>query len=392
MFGEDWGNHPSSTQHLAKKFSETRKVLWINSIGLRRPKLNINDSIRVISKLSKMIKREQCPKIEVPQNMSIFQAKALPFPGNSMARRINSFLLPNSINEFARKQGIEKPVLWISLPSAVDAVGTLNEKLSIYYCGDDFSSLAGVDHDAISRMEEELVGRVDLIFTASANLTKKFPSGKAHYLPHGVDYDLFHQKYERPFDLPTGKPIAGFYGSISDWIDVDLLEHTAKYLPDWNIVLIGEVKTNIQKLKKFENVIFLGRKNHIELPAYVQNWQVSLLPFKRNQQIEFCNPLKLREYLAVGRPIVSTDIPVVGEYKDHVYVCGNGDDFSHKILEASFDGAKSNNNIWRMFNNWEGIEALQLNQLGRKLSVKDESWSNRANEVLNKLSKTATTS
>ena len=334
VFAEDWGQHPSSTQHLIKCLLADRQIVWVNSLGLRRPRLTIRDSKRLLSKLCSLFKsKERPPSIDHNQPI-IINPLAIPWPGNTLCRIINKFLLSRQIKSVLQKLNIQKPLLWLSLPTAVDMFGVFYETASIYYCGDYFSALAGVDHDAVEKLEQELIKKADLILTASSALCAKFSPLASVCLPHGVDAEHFAKMQIRPLDLPFNKPIAGFYGSISEWIDIDLIYNTAIRLKHWNFIFIGPVQTNIKKLQTLDNIFFLGVKAHHQLPAYVQHWQVSLLPFLDNEQIRACNPLKLREYLAVGTPIVTTDFPALDGYRHLIQVVNGDIDFSHAILSS----------------------------------------------------------
>ncbi|MDA1378997.1 hypothetical protein PCI56_02935 [Plesiomonas shigelloides subsp. oncorhynchi] len=180
------------------------------------------------------------------------------------ARAINRRLLRRQIRRTLQQLQLTdcQPVLWLSLPTGVDLIGQLNERAVIYYCGDDFSALSGVDHTAVSLLERELAEKADLILAASPALVQRFPADKTQLLPHGVDIRLFSTPQARAADLPSGKPIAGFYGSISEWIDTELLAQTAERLPHWNFVLIGPIQTDIAPLHGMPN-IFYSAHGHI---------------------------------------------------------------------------------------------------------------------------------
>ena len=341
VFGEDWGRHPSSTQHLVSHLLCDRKALWVNSVGLRRPRLTMSDFRRLVGKGVSMLRgRNKQEGASGEHTPIILEPKVLPFPGNPVAGFVNRHSLGRAINTSMRSAGIRHPVLWMSLPTAVDAVGTMGERAVVYYCGDDFASLAGVDHEAVSALERKLAERADLILVASPTLADKFPSAKTHLIPHGVDLDLFQTPAPRPTDLPNGRPVAGFYGSISDWVDVELIASAAKLLPEWCFVLVGPVRTNIAPLKDLGNVRLLGQRPHEALPGYVQNWDVSLLPFRDTPQIRACNPLKLREYLAAGRPIVATDFPALDGYRDLIRVVDGPRSFAASLCDTLKEGAR----------------------------------------------------
>ena len=361
VFGEDWGGLPSSTQHLMTHLMKNHRVIWVNSIGMRNPRLNPRDLSRIFKKLGAMLSNSKnTPATDSEIKPHVINPKVIPFHGFNLVRKINQHLLKKSISKTIEKLGFEDIILWTSLPTAVDMIGNLGEKVSIYYCGDDFNALDGVDHHIVQPMERELVTKVDLILVVSRELADKFPGPNTVMLPHGVDYPLFSTEKNKPLDLPSEGAIAGFYGSLSAWLDVEMLAQSAIALPRWQFVFIGDIKTDVTSLRELPNVHFLGPKSHKELPAYVQNWDVAMLPFRHNRQIEACNPLKLREYLASGTPIASTSFPAVQVYAGHVAIQQAREPFSRVIQRA--------------------VEQAPMKE-GRQQLIAPESWQNRAAQL-----------
>lgn len=346
VFGEDWGALPSSTQHIIRQLSDRYEVTWINSLGLRSPKASLHDFKRLCSKATKIVKQltsksSQTASLVPTKPLSkVVEPKYLPFPGNALARKINQRLLGSLLKTNAiENDGEQRPVIWISLPNAVDALyfleqAGLQDAIVVYYCCDDFSSLAGVDHQAIGKLEVELMEKADMIVATNKLLLSKMPQSKTHLIGHGVDTSLFFRPSSRAEDLPNGKPIAGFYGSIADWLDVDLLKAVATKLPDWNFVFIGQVQIDVSALSEMDNIQFLGPRPHTQLPEYSQHWQVSMLPFVSNEQIEACNPLKLREYLAAGKPVVSTDFTVAREYGEFITIAQDAESYAQALKDT----------------------------------------------------------
>jgi glycosyltransferase involved in cell wall biosynthesis len=267
-------------------------------------------------------------------------------------------MLARSVGGAARKAGLRRPVLWTSLPSAVDAIGAVGESAVVYYCGDDFGALAGVDHKAARNMETELAGRADLILAASPMLAARFPAHKTHLLEHGVDHALFSTPVACAEELSRNAPTAGFYGAIAPWMDVDLIAATARLLPNWNFIFVGPEQTDVSALRACPNVALFGPRPHGELPRFSQHWTAGIIPFRDNAQIRASNPLKLREYLAAGRPIVTTDFPALAPYRAHVTIANTPERFA-AALEASMSDMP---------------DAAQR----RRASVAGESWSARA--------------
>lgn len=350
VFGEDWGGLPSSTQHIIKQMRSDYRVTWVNSLGLRRPRASLHDAKRIINKVGRLSKQllgkpKASPATTATATINptptghfnVVEPQYLPFPGNGIARKINRVLLYRLLKRNANPDSSgNRPVIWITLPNAVDALHYLDktglvDPVIIYYCCDDFSALAGVDHDDITRLESELAQQADMVVVTSNDLVNKFPGNKTTLIPHGVDTQLFNQPAERASDLPQGKPIAGFYGSIEAWIDLQLISDLAQQMPDWYFVLIGNAKVDVSILQNRDNIFLLGARPHASLPGYSQHWQVSLLPFVLNEQIMACNPLKLREYLAAGQAIVSVDFPEVRKYESYVEIADGAAGFAQAI-------------------------------------------------------------
>jgi glycosyltransferase involved in cell wall biosynthesis len=360
VFGEDWGAHPSATQHLVTHLARDRRVLWVNSIGLRRPRLGIKDLRRAAQKLGQA-SRGAVPA-DVPEGIDVLPPLAIPWPANNWAHRANRVLLRRQIAP--RLSGLNKPILWASLPTALAAVEALAPDSVAYYCGDDFAALDGVDHAPVAALERELAARADVVFAASESLAGRFTGHRAVYLPHGVDTELFARPAPRADDLPTNGPIAGFYGSLSAWLDLDLIVRAADTLPDWHFVLIGPERTDLSALRARENIHLLGARPHAALARYAQHWDVSMIPFRDTPQIRACNPLKLREYLAAGAPIAATDFPALAPYRHLVSVHRPGECFVDTLNRAI---------------------TMRDRREARRDSVETESWAARARQASDEL-------
>ena len=327
VFGEDWGAHPSSTQHFIKYLMQKHQILWVNSLGLRRPKLNTGDIIRAKNKLFKMFGQDiSSSSASTQYPLPLVNPKSISWPGNPLVSVINRHSLGRQITSEICNHQLSDPIIWTSLPSAIDAIDNFQNSKVVYYCGDDFSALAGVDHKAVAKMENRLVERADLIITAGKSLSGRFPRHKTVTVKHGVDYTLFSNLVSKADDFPTHPLTAGFYGSIHEWLDQDLIAETAVQCPEWQFLFIGKIHTDISKLENFSNIKFIGPRPHNSLPSYVQHWDISLLPFKDCEQIRACNPLKLREYLSAGKPVASTHFPSLIPYRNRVLSMGSSDD------------------------------------------------------------------
>ena len=358
VFGEDWGSHPSSTQHLMRHLAEDRQILWVNSIGLRRPRLNATDLGRAWRKAKAALAGGRPAATSVPAPFPVVQPLALPMAWSAMGRAANRLLIGHPVRRAAAAAGLRRPVVWASLPSAVQALGALDEAAVVYYCGDDFGALAGVDHTVALAMQAELAERADLILAASPALAARFDPAKTHLLPHGVDAALFSTPAPRAADLPDDGPVAGFYGGLAPWLDFGLIAATARLLPHWRFLLIGPAQADLSALAGVPNIICTGSRPHAALPGYAQHWTAGLIPFLDTPQIRACNPLKLREYLAAGRPIVATDFPALAAYRAHLAVATTAPGFA-----AALEGARMAN---------------PAAAAARRAAVAEESWAAQA--------------
>lgn len=362
IFGEDWGTHPSSTQHLAHELMKRYDIIWVNSIGLRRPTLTLRDIKRMAMKLKQIIcpgYNDQNRRLRSPSK--VIAPKVFPIPGNKVMRRINSYFLNKTIQPYIRDKTTRTMIL-TSLPSAVDVIEKIDGTVIVYYCGDDFSSLEGVEHEPIMEMETELVDKADLILAASPVLLEKFPKTKSVLLQHGVDYSLFAEKAPIAPDFPNHPgPIAGFYGSLAGWLNQSLIIDSARQLPEWRFIFIGNPQVDVSALAAEPNIDLIGSRAHHELPGYIQHWDVSILPFCNNSQIKACNPLKLREYLAAGTPIVSTEFPALDGYRDLINIAKDTSSFVSALKRSHKEP--------------ENYSTRRRNR------VSEESWSSRADKL-----------
>ena len=327
VFGEDWGGHPSSSQHLITGLMATQQcpIHWVNSIGLRQPSCCARDAKRLINKLSHWFGRTTPGSNSAgstQQPIKVIQPKTLPAPQSDWARAMASHFLSKQLQASTQCQ---HDIIWTSLPTAIDTINKLPHRGLVYYAGDDFGALAGVDHQTVLQREHTLLNQADLVIAASDSLKRilqqRAPKQRnIKVLPHGVDLTLFQTPTTRARDLPDHPLIAGFYGSLSNWIDQPLLCHVMQAMPHWQFVFVGQIETDIRALQAQPNFVHLPAKPHHQLPSYSQHWQAALLPFVDNRQIRACNPLKLREYLATGTPVVSTPFSALVPYLNSVHI------------------------------------------------------------------------
>src|ERR1700730_5240986 len=337
-FAKDWSEDPTSNNHMMLSLAKENRVLWLNSIAMRRPNFtHSRDITKVWQKLKSFF---QGAKIAA-RNLWIVTPIVLPFPHSKIAIALNAFILRATISYYRRRLKMREFQLWTFLPNAVEYVGKFGESLVVYYCTDEWSKFTYLEGEKMSAMERRLMARADACFmTANLLLEKKKNMNANTFLAsHGVDHAHFEKALARTTVTPADvmalpHPIIGFFGLIQEWIDLGLLAKIARRHKNWSIVLIGKSVIDISELQSLPNVYLLGRRPYEALPGYCRAFNVGIIPFVVNEMTLNINPIKLRAYLSAGLPVVSTDLPEVRYYGDEVYIARGHDEFITKIEQA----------------------------------------------------------
>jgi glycosyltransferase involved in cell wall biosynthesis len=335
-FSHDWRGDPLSKTHLMRLLARENRVLWVNSIGYRTPTMSRSDLRRVLAKLASLTE----PLREVEPNIFVLNPFALPFYGE-FGKKLNRRLLRFQVRRAMRRLGFQRPVNWVFNPAASVIAGELNEDLLIYYCVDEYAAFAGVSRSAIAALEHRLLERADLVIVSAAKLfqSKVTINPRTALVRHGVDYSHFCRALDPQLPVPEEiarlpRPVIGYFGLIAqDWVDVPLMEHVAKSFPEGSVVMLGKVMMDVSRLQRLPNVHLLGRRPYLSLPAFSKGFDVAVIPFPISEVTLNANPLKAREYLAAGLPVVSTAIPEV-QVLEKCYIGGDHDSFVREIQEA----------------------------------------------------------
>jgi glycosyltransferase involved in cell wall biosynthesis len=219
-------------------------------------------------------------------------------------------------------------------------VGSLGESLVVYYCVDEYSLFDYVHGPSVAAADAKLTRTADVVFGACEELVdaKRALNPNTFLAPHGVAYDQFRAALDEgplPDDVARlPQPIVGFYGTVANWVDLPLVARLAWRHPEWSIVLIGPVHTDTSIFQDLPNVHLLGPRKHEELPAYCRAFSVGLIPYVINERMRYVNPIKLREYLSAGLPVVSTAVPEVMRHESLCHVAHDADAFELAVEEA----------------------------------------------------------
>jgi glycosyltransferase involved in cell wall biosynthesis len=336
-FASGYDAPPTSKHHMMHLLAEHNTVLWVNYHASRAPTTSSSDLAYMAKKLGQVFAGIKNPR----PNLHVLTPLVVPLPSSSWARRLNRTMLIQQIRRALRKVGSGPVQLWSFTPDVSYLLGHFGEEKTVYYCVDDHAFFTGYDRDQVLRDEQELCRRADLVVTTSIALqNKKSPwNSNTILLPHGVDHDHFSRalsdELPQPPDIASiPHPRLGFFGLIRDWVDLDLLAEIARRRPDWHMVLVGDSTINLSPYQSLDNLHFLGRKPYAELPAYCRQFDVGLIPFKINELTRAVNPIKLREYLSAGLPVVSTGLPEVQLYEQLIGMANSPVEFEKEIERA----------------------------------------------------------
>lgn len=252
-------------------------------------------------------------------------------------------IIENLLKNFVSQHSIRNYSTWYYTPMALNFSRHLKPSCCIYDCMDELSNFKGAPRELMIR-EEELLKKADLVFTGGQSLfeAKQHLHKNIHPFRSGIDIQHFNQarlpQAEPPDQKNIPHPRLGFYGVIDERMDIKLLKELAELCPTWHFIIIGPVvKINSEQLPKNRNIHYLGKKDYAELPSYLASWDCAIMPFALNESTRYISPTKTPEFLAAGRPVVSTPIrDVVEPYgvQDLVAIANNAREFADKAADS----------------------------------------------------------
>jgi glycosyltransferase involved in cell wall biosynthesis len=337
-FGNDWfaENHTSS-HHVAERLAARTRVLYVDSPGLRAPKANGRDLKKLCRKLLMALRRPRAVGDRLWQ-MSVPQ---IPFRRLPLVRGLNAALGTLLVKRALARLGFERTVSWFAVPHPAFLANAFDETAVVYYCIDDYAALPDVDARAVAEMDAHLTSRADQVFVASSRMLEaKQPLQPATALaPHGVDVALFQMASDPALPIAPAaqrlpRPVIGFYGLIEAWIDLDLIAALAERRPQWTFLMIGRLAVDPGRLRDRANVVFAGPQPYRSLPSWAKAFDVAIIPYRLTRQVVNAAPLKLREYLATGKPIVAVPAPEIERFAGLVRIARDADAFVDAIEDA----------------------------------------------------------
>jgi glycosyltransferase involved in cell wall biosynthesis len=337
-FGNDWSaENRTSSHHVAERLAERTRVLYVDAPGLRAPKANARDLGKLCRKLLSLAR----PPQRVGDRLWQMSMPQIPFRRLPLVRRANVALGKLLVKRALKRLGCRRTVSWFAVPHPGFLAGAFGEAAVIYYCIDDYPALPDVDARAVAEMDAHLTTRADQVFVASSRMlqAKQRLKPSTVLAPHGVDVALFRTASDPQLPVARGarnlgSPVIGFFGLIEEWIDLDLVAELAERRPRWTFLMIGRLAVDPGKLKALPNVVFAGPQPYRMLPNWAKAFDVAIIPYRLTRQVVNSAPLKLREYLATGKPVVAVPAPEIERFAGLVRIARGSTEFVTEIEAA----------------------------------------------------------
>ena len=319
-FGEWDAELWTNQQHLMSRLARRNRVLFLESLGLRQPRLASRD----LRRMARRVERAAAGARAV-DGLHVLSPLVIPIHGRRRLRTLNAGLLRAQVGRAAHSLGFERPLLWSYVPQADWLVETLEPSAIVYHCVDDIAAQKGVAAAPFREAEAHFAARADLVLASAPALAERMRTLNdcVFYAPNVADTDRFATALEVG---PTDPAIAALPGPrivftgavVATKLDLELLEGVARARPDWSIALVGPVgagdpRTNISALERLPNVHLLGARPYVGLPEVLRGADVALVPYAINDLTRSVFPMKVYEYLAAGRPVVTTPLPALAE-------------------------------------------------------------------------------
>src|ERR1700683_3920050 len=366
-FGNDWfAENRTSSHHIARRLAKMVPVLYFETPGSRSPQSGARD----LRKLWRKLVRAMAPPQKVGEQFYVATVPQIPFRRLPMIDRVNRWLGAYLARRAMRQLDFGRRISWFVVPHPGPLAKQLAESLIFCYCIDDYASYPGMDPVAIQTLDDNLTKNADVVFVASRALleSKRKLNSNVYFSPHGVYFEMFSQASAPGTQLADEvrglqHPVIGYFGTVGEFVDFDLLAYLVESRPQWTFLLVGLIAVDVSRLRRYPNVIFAGPRPYEMLPRWAAAFDVAIYAHRVNRQTRHSNPLKLREYLATGKPVVSVVAPATAAFAELVYLADNPEAYLAAIERALRE------------------EAPEL-QRQRMAAVTDLSWDARFEETI----------
>ena len=372
--GEDWWyhNHGHIDIQLMKRFQQVMPVLYVNSIVMRRP--CVREGRMFWTRLGRKTRSILRGAREVLPGLHVYSPASLPVHHRRAGRALNQRLVAAQVGWQVGRLLSPRPAVWVACPAACDVALSISRSVLAYQRSDIWENYPGVDREQIAAYDRRLKAAADVTFFVNHKMMREETSQcrKAVFLDHGVDFERFATAAQSPFVPPEmrglSRPIIGFFGDLDGGIvDLDLICDVVDRLRDRRFVFVGGNSLGTAWLAGRPNVTLIPRRPYEMIAHYGKCFDVALMPWQQNDWIDRCNPVKLKEYLALGKPVVSTPFSELDQYDGQVYRAAGADAFAEAIrlalAEDSTERARARQE-WVRGASWESRARLALESLG----------------------------
>lgn len=389
-------DNPTSKHQIARELVRAgHRVLWVEGAGMRRPSLGSGqDRGRIVRKLRAACRgARRVPAADLvdaasgaptpggPPAMWVLAPLLIPLPGSDAVRACNAALFRAITRLTCRRLGFRDPVLINYVPVLAGVMrgwgrrrgDTADRRVRVvYHCVDRWDQFAMYNTALMTRLDRECRAHADLVIASSAELESHCRQDHPHVrlVSHGVNHAHFARALDgrsqpRPADCPAG-PLVGFIGLLSEWVDQALLVKVARAIAPARLVLIGKADVPVEALRAEPGIQVMGPRPFADLPGYMAHFDAGLIPFQVSELTRAVNPIKLREMLAAGCPVVSTALPEVARYArpEGIVVADDAETFVAAV---------------------QRFLAQPLDEAGRRAlsaRMRDETWEAKVREIL----------
>jgi glycosyltransferase involved in cell wall biosynthesis len=341
VFADDWGRHPSSCQHLVGKLLDRHGVWWVNTIGTRKPRLDVATFRRGFEKVRHWGANSR-NGFELPTNLHVVNPRMWPWISRRADRWLNRKLLLRQLAPLV--ESLPRPVAAVTtLPIVADLMGPLPVDRWVYYCVDDFGQWPGLDQLPLREMEERVVRQADVVVAAGSTLQERLAQmgRESHLLTHGVELEYWRTNgHSTPVPQLAGleRPLVVFWGVIDRRMDLAFVQQLGEGLAKGTIVLAGPEADPDPALFRAKRVVRLGPLPFAQLPHLGHEADVLIMPYADLPVTRAMQPLKLKEYLATGKPAVVRDLPANRAWADCLDLAGTREEFTKAVQQRLVTG------------------------------------------------------
>lgn len=340
--GEDWWyHHPHSKTHLMRRFARAgNKVIFVNSISMGLPSLTNKD---LLPKIGRKLKSYAKFARDTDEGITVVSPATIPFHGNAATRKVNQRLLIAQIGSLVKRKKMSRPILWIAIPTAANVIGQFDESCVVYQVSDKYDANSedhAVDPAKIRALHEQCIEKADIVLYSGRRLLEEATLGreKSYLLEQAVDFEHWSQVATlEPADKigAIPHPRIGYFGAIEPWlVDQELIKLAGEKHPEWNWIFIGNLARGTE-FGELKNVTHIPPVPYNDLPRYAAGFDVCVLPWETEHAFtSYGSAIKVREYLATGKPVVISPLPEYESMSDVIRIAGAREQFIAMVEDA----------------------------------------------------------